>query len=186
MPRRILCSLTPRRPQRESMLYTWGANKSGELGHGDVAKRAVPRLVKSVRGARCQIAYERAILYVYLCVCGLFVCLSLVLPLPLPLPFSLYLSLCVPDQHIRPSYEPNHENHESQSSRRSAVSDSNLFAIALGCVCCLTCACPAPARSLLSPHSHPSSILSRPASPRNASQKKKKHVSQRMAASVRS
>ena len=31
------------------MLFTWGANKNGELGHGDVAKRAVPRLVKSLR-----------------------------------------------------------------------------------------------------------------------------------------
>ena len=34
---------------REAMLFTWGANKNGELGHGDVAKRAVPRLVKSLR-----------------------------------------------------------------------------------------------------------------------------------------
>jgi len=31
-------------------LYTWGANKCGELGHGDVAKRAVPRLVKGGGG----------------------------------------------------------------------------------------------------------------------------------------
>jgi hypothetical protein len=34
---------------REAALYMWGANKSGELGHGDVAKRAVPRLVKSFK-----------------------------------------------------------------------------------------------------------------------------------------
>ena len=36
--------LTP----REAMLFTWGANKNGEPGHGDVAKQAVPRLVKSL------------------------------------------------------------------------------------------------------------------------------------------
>jgi len=35
--------------QRESRLYSWGANKCGELGHGDVAKRVVPRLVKNIK-----------------------------------------------------------------------------------------------------------------------------------------
>lgn len=39
-------------PSREpSSLYTWGANKNGELGHGDSAKRAVPRCVKHFKSA---------------------------------------------------------------------------------------------------------------------------------------
>jgi hypothetical protein len=31
---------------RDGSLFTWGANKGGELGHGDTAKRTVPRIVK--------------------------------------------------------------------------------------------------------------------------------------------
>ena len=38
--------------QREiSQLYTWGANKCGELGHGDTQKRTVPRVVKMLKGS---------------------------------------------------------------------------------------------------------------------------------------
>lgn len=33
-----------------SQLFTWGANKFGELGHGDTAKRTVPRVVKMLKG----------------------------------------------------------------------------------------------------------------------------------------
>ena len=44
--------------QREiSHLYTWGANKCGELGHGDTQKRTVPRVVKMLKGSAEAVSY---------------------------------------------------------------------------------------------------------------------------------
>ena len=36
---------------REATLYTWGANKYGELGHGDMSKKTVPKRVKPLKGS---------------------------------------------------------------------------------------------------------------------------------------
>jgi len=44
--------------------FRWGANKNGELGHGDVAKRAVPRLVKTFKGSS-QVSLEIVILFFF-------------------------------------------------------------------------------------------------------------------------
>ena len=36
---------------REASLYTWGANKYAELGHGDMSKKTVPKRVKTLKGS---------------------------------------------------------------------------------------------------------------------------------------
>ena len=49
-----------------SLLFTWGANKFGELGHGDTAKRTVPRLVKMLKGTSASAAAPASVFAVSL------------------------------------------------------------------------------------------------------------------------